>query len=627
MTRKRSPRRSPAPATGRPPRRSLFRPRVKTRLPPIRTLVTIASLAAAIMLVRAGWLGAVVGSVVDEAVENILSLILGFTALVSLLAWLVLESSHPRWLRFGVPAGLAAIVAVAAALLRIDGVNGDLVPRFVWRWSPPADRRLEALPQAARGAADAGDPPARDIDIDRDGERGERGWQATADDFPGFLGPDRDAAVDRPTLLGDWSVSQPRPVWRMPIGAGWGGFAVCDGHAVTLEQRGDLEIVSCRRVADGTAEWSVPVEARHETVLGGVGPRSTPTIRDGVVYAAGATGWLHAIDGPSGRVLWRVNVVEDLGIDAAAHAAAVSWGRAASPLVTDRHVIVPGGGPRAAGTGPSGSGPGRMERGESPVTLVAYDRETGGRAWSVTGSQISFASPVIVTLDGRERILSVNESDVTIHDPLDGRLLWSFAWVGHSNSDASCSQAHLVGDREIFVSKGYGIGAALFRLEPEGGEGNGPDGSGPEASGAMSATQIWHVPTLLKTKFTNVVIHEGHAYGLSDGVLECGRLSDGGRAWKRGRYGQGQILRVGEHLLVQAEDGGVVLVACDPSAHRELGRFEAIRGQTWNTLCLAGRYLLCRNAEEAACWELPCESGDSVQAVAALVGPPGTGDE
>jgi len=57
-----------------------------------------------------------VGSVVDEAVENILSLILGFTALVSLMAWLVLESSHGRWLRYGLPAGLLALAAVAAAV-------------------------------------------------------------------------------------------------------------------------------------------------------------------------------------------------------------------------------------------------------------------------------------------------------------------------------------------------------------------------------------------------------------------------------------------------------------------------------------------------------------------------------
>jgi UDP-2-acetamido-2,6-beta-L-arabino-hexul-4-ose reductase len=57
------------------------------------------------------------------------------------------------------------------------------------------------------------------------------------------------------------------------------------------------------------------VKGRHETVLGGVGPRSTPTIRDGVVYSHGATGWLHAIDGATGNVLWKKNVLDELGID------------------------------------------------------------------------------------------------------------------------------------------------------------------------------------------------------------------------------------------------------------------------------------------------------------------------
>lgn len=577
----------------------LFRPRLKTRFPPARTLVTVASLATAIALVRWGWLGVFVGSVIDEAVENILSLILGFTAIVSLLLWLVMESSHSRGLRYGLVGVIASLVAFTAAVVRIEGVNGDLVPRFAWRWSPSADRRLDALPVTTPHALSHDEADSSDAADNASSSDDGEAWRDTLDDFPGFLGPHRDAAIERPVLLGDWSVSRPRMVWREPIGAGWGGFAVSDGHAVTLEQRGEQEIVSCRRVADGAIEWSVPVVARHETVLGGVGPRSTPTIRDGIVYASGATGWLHAIEGRTGRLLWRVNLLEDLGILPGAHATAVAWGRAASPLVTPDHVIVPGGGPRVAGSG---------ENESDSVTLAAYDRADGNRAWIVTGSQISYASPTLAVVDGQDTILSVNESDVSGHDPLDGTRRWSFEWVGHSDSDASCSQAHVIGDRDIFISKGYGIGAALFRLD---------DADAASPGGARAARQIWHMPGLLKTKFTNVVIHEGHAYGLSDGVLECGRLSDGGRAWKRGRYGQGQILRVGQHLLVQAEDGDVVLVACDPSAHRELGRFEAISGQTWNTLCLAGRHLLCRNSTEAACWELPCDAPPTEEAVAA----------
>jgi outer membrane protein assembly factor BamB len=148
-------------------------------------------------------------------------------------------------------------------------------------------------------------------------------------------------------------------------------------------------------------------------VLGGVGPRSTPTIRDGVVYATGATGWLHALEGSTGTVLWRKNVLDDLGIAVDEHAAAVAWGRAGSPLVTEALVIVPGGGPlRGEGGG--------------AVSLVAYDRATGGRTWQAGGEQISYVSPALVAIGGRDVVLAVNESSVAAYDPRDGRELWSF---------------------------------------------------------------------------------------------------------------------------------------------------------------------------------------------------------
>jgi outer membrane protein assembly factor BamB len=260
----------------------------------------------------------------------------------------------------------------------------------------------------------------------------------------------------------------------------------------------------------------------------------------------------------------------------------VAWGRSGSPLVTDEVVIVPAGGPLskpAAGAGPF-------------VSLVAYDRATGERRWTAGDEQISYASPQLATVAGREVIVAVNESRVAGFDPATREVVWQFDWPGHSNSDASCSQAVSLGGERIFVSKGYGIGAAVFAVE-----------SG-EAR-PWTVREVWHETGSLKTKFTNVAVHDGHAYGLSDGILECVRLDDGRRRWKGGRYGQGQVLRVDDLLLVQAESGEVVLVECSPEKHRVCGRFAAIEGQTWNTLCLAGRRLLVRNAEQAACYELP----------------------
>jgi outer membrane protein assembly factor BamB len=535
--------------------------------PPRRVCITLASLATAIVLVRAGLLESVVGSIVDQAVRNIITLILAFAGLMSVLIWFLRESGHSPRLKKAVAWGLPAALALGCAALRIERVSGDLVPEFAWRWTPSRDR---LLPQAAAGSR-AGNEPR--------GGATARPWRASeSGDFPRFLGPAANAGVDAcaiPVSGDDFT-----EVWRRPIGAGWSGFAVCDGHAVTLEQRGEEEVIACYAADTGEPEWSVALPARHETVLGGVGPRSTPTIRDGVVYATGATGWLHAIDGPTGRVLWRKNVVDDLGLDPAAHAAAVAWGRAGSPLVTESLVILPAGGPQAAGGG--------------AVSLVTYDRATGSRVWTGGDEQISYATPILTTHAGREVVLTVNEASVAAHDPADGRGLWSFPWPGHSNSDASCSQAHVLADGRIFISKGYGIGAAVF--EPV---------SGGEPRGFR---QVWAQPGMLKTKFTNVAIHDGHAYGLSDGILECVRLADGTRMWKGGRYGQGQVLRVRDVLVVQAESGEVVFVDCSPEKHRVRGRLAALDGQTWNNPCVTPDRLLVRNAQEAACYRFAAEA-------------------
>ena len=113
-------------------------------------------------------------------------------------------------------------------------------------------------------------------------------------------------------------------------------------------------------------------------------------LRDGVVYATGATGWLHAIEGSTGKVLWRKDIVADLGIDRATHVAAVAWGRSGSPLVTEKLGHYPRWRPQESNWGnqdvddrntvdPATS---------SYVSLVAYDRTTGDQVWLAGTEQI-----------------------------------------------------------------------------------------------------------------------------------------------------------------------------------------------------------------------------------------------
>jgi hypothetical protein len=57
-------------------------------------------------------------------------------------------------------------------------------------------------------------------------------------------------------------------------------------------------------------------------------------------------------------------------------------------------------------------------------------------------------------------------------------------------------------------------------------------------------------------------------------------------------------------LVVVTDEGEVVLVAANPNAHQELGRFRAVEGKTWNHPVIAHGRLYIRNAEEIACYEL-----------------------
>ena len=118
------------------------------------------------------------------------------------------------------------------------------------------------------------------------------------------------------------------------------------------------------------------------------------------------------------------------------------------------------------------------------------------------------------------------------------------------------------------------------------------------------ADVVWESNRVLKTKFSNVAIKDGLAFGLDQGVLCCADVETGDRLWRRGKYSYGQILLVDDLIIVVTEAGELVLVRATGDGHEELCRFQAIEGQTWNNICLYGNRILVRNSEEAACFEI-----------------------
>jgi outer membrane protein assembly factor BamB len=392
-------------------------------------------------------------------------------------------------------------------------------------------------------------------------ERQGVGLDGPLADYPQFLGPERNATVHGLALARDWKAQPPREIWRRPMGEGWSSFAVAGGLAVTQEQRGGDELVAAYDLESGGQVWTHADAGRYETGIAGVGPRATPTIAGGQVFTLGATGRLNALELATGGRSW----THDL--EAEFEAATPEWGRPSSPLVVDGLVVVSVGGAGAS--------------------LVAFARDTGAVVWRAGTDGVGYSSPTLLELSGERQIVIFNRASVAGHEVASGRLLWSYPW---SFRQPNVALPLAVGGDRLLVSSGYGEGARMLALERRG------DG--------FEVELVWESPRL-KAKFSNLVLHEGYIYGLDDGVLVCLDPATGERCWKSGRYGHGQVILVDDLLLVQAEDGEVILVEPKPDRLRELGRFAALDGKTWNCPALAGRYLLVRNHREAALFELP----------------------
>jgi outer membrane protein assembly factor BamB len=384
------------------------------------------------------------------------------------------------------------------------------------------------------------------------------------DDYPQFYGPHRDATLPGPRLASDWQARPPRELWRREVGEGWSSFAVVGRAAITQEQRGEDEVVVRYELDSGHQQWVHADHAPFDTTVGGSGPRATPTVADGRVYTLGATGILNCLELDSGRLVWSRNVLDDN------KAGQPDWGMASSPLVVGGVVVI--------------------QLGRRGISLAAYDRHTGEPAWRAGRDPGSYSTPTVATVAGRRQLLIVNQTSVAAHDPVDGSLLWREEWSGPGERVTPPLQ---VAEDLLLVSAGYGIGSRLLRVVSTG--------------ESYIVEEVWRSPRL-KSKFAPMVLHEGVVYGIDDGVLVALDPDTGERLWKRGRYGHGQIVLVGDLLLIQAENGDLVLVAADPREHRQLARFPALDGKTWNPPALAGRHLLVRNNREAACYELPIEA-------------------
>jgi len=223
---------------------------------------------------------------------------------------------------------IAALLASVSLFLKTDGVWGNFNFDLQWRWNQSAEDRFLAQRSQTE--------PAQHENIH---ETGAAAFMQP--EWPGLRGRNSDGAQHGLRFSDDWKANPPQELWRIDVGPAWSSFAVAGPFLVTQEQRGESEFIVCYDANTGKETWTHAEPGRFFESLGGLGPRATPTIHEGYVYALGADGKLFKLDAKNGESIWKVNLCDVAKIKPP------MWGFSSSPSIYQNTVIVHAGSEQA----------------------------------------------------------------------------------------------------------------------------------------------------------------------------------------------------------------------------------------------------------------------------------------
>lgn len=484
-----------------------------------------------------------------------------FAPAFALFGWAVLERLTrplPASVRqLALPVLILACWSMGLAL-RSYGVDGNFQGDFAWRWDKSAEEKFLAdAAQEKPATKPASDEPATPLEM-------------SPGDWPGFRGPARDGRLTGVSIETDWKASPPQEVWRHSVGPGWGSMAVVGNFIFTQEQRSTTECVVAYDKETGKELWVHSDPARFDEPIGGPGPRATPQFFEGRIYAQGASGKLNCLDAASGKLIWSQDISKD------ADAKPPVWGFSSSPLVIDGVVIaVPGGAKRKG--------------------LLGYQLADGKLLWSQGGTESeekgehTYCSPHAAVIDGVSQAIILSDTGMYSVSPTDGKLLWNYAWLVKDMNRVV--QPHQVDANHWIIGTFYGEGSRLIEVTSK--------------DGKFDTKEIWQTKDL-KPYFNDFVSHEGYLFGFDGDIFVCLDSKTGKRTWKKGRYGNGQVLLIADQgvLLVMGEHGDAILLEANGKKHVELAKFTPFSGKTWNHPVLVNNVLFLRNGEEIACYRL-----------------------
>jgi outer membrane protein assembly factor BamB len=382
--------------------------------------------------------------------------------------------------------------------------------------------------------------------------------------WPAFRGPNADGISPDTGLLEKWPSSGPKQLWvYSEAGMGYSSFSVVDGKLYTMGTRGEDVTVVCLDAATGAEVWAQKISSDDQQGYAagwGHGPRSTPTVSDGLVFAIDPKGVVACLDAGSGEVKWTKHLVGDFGGQMG------GWGFSESPLVDgDKLVLAPGG--QRAG-------------------MVALNKSSGETIWTadeLKPGKAEYASILATEINGTRQYVKLFESEVVGVAAEDGKVLWRSPWGGKT----AVIPTPIVDGNEVYISSGYGVGCKLIRIGSD-----------------FSTEDVWENKEMVN-HHGGVIKVGGHLYGFSDAKgLICQDWKTGEMVWnEKDRYTLKGAVHVadGHIYALNEDDGTLTLVEVSPRGYKEKGRFQLApqssernpKGKVWShPLVLNGKLYL-----------------------------------
>jgi outer membrane protein assembly factor BamB len=367
-----------------------------------------------------------------------------------------------------------------------------------------------------------------------------------ADDWPRWRGSD-----GRGLSTESWkpeALARPKLLYRAQVGEGVCSVSIAAGRLYTVGNQAGQDIVSCLDGKTGKSLWRYAYKCAAGNFFG---PRATPTVDGGVVFALSRSGLAFALDASTGELRWQADLMTEHG------AKNNDYGLTGSPLVAGDAVLY-----------------------NANLRGIALDKRTGKKLWSSGSGYGGFASPVAVDRGGKAGVALFCAAELCILDPASGQSVASFPWK--TSFDANAADP-VVFDGKIFISSGWDRGCALLSLAGD------------------RLSQVWQ-NTELRSQIASPVYLDGHLYGIDDntpnGQLRCLDAATGKMKWTH-KGGFGNLLVADGRILSIDKQGTLVVAAADPSAFKELARVPVLgsKAKNWIAPVLADGLLYCRDSE------------------------------